>query len=136
MKPWRSCLFLIAVFFFACKKEKAEELPPNVGGFLQSGTWRVRSFNQPGEEPVNFSAYAFTFDSLGRARATDSAGTVSGSWGSTVEGMESRVVFQFAEPRFQGLSRSWTVLEATAARVDMRHGGNGGAEAFLVMERN
>ncbi|GAB4091560.1 hypothetical protein GCM10028786_04860 [Flaviaesturariibacter terrae] len=125
-------------FFSACKKS-GNDVPINVGGYLESGTWHVASFvNEGQDETAHFSGYTFSFNPSGAVTATDSVVTGSGNWGSGIADGVSTVTVLFQSPfDFQVLNDNWRVQNASETRVSLSDNAGGTASGDqLVLERN
>lgn len=78
---------IIAVITTAssCKKDDNSSSSSNSNtafiSAITSGSWRITYFHESGDDHTsNFNGYTFTFSSSGTMTATDSSGTVSGTW--------------------------------------------------------
>ena len=123
---------------FACKKSSEADGPVNVGGFLESGTWRISSLTGGGQdETAQFSGYTFSFAANGAVTATDSVVSATGYWGAGLHDGVSTVTIQFQSPLgFQSLNDDWKVRNASVTRIEMSDTVGGGGMDVLVLERN
>lgn len=118
-----------------------------VANNLKSGTWKVTSFVEEGDdETSNFEGYNFTFGTNGVLTATNGTDTYAGTWSvydddnSDDDSVDSDidVDINFTAPaNFADLSDDWDVLARTGTELKLVDvsGGNGGTD-YLTFQKN
>lgn len=106
----------------------------------QSGTWRITSFIDSGEDETNhFIGYNFTFGDNNVLTATNNSNSQTGTWSVTGSSSPDFNIF-FPVPEsnpFEDLNDDWdivTVNNNTISLIDVS-GGNGGTDT-LVFQKN
>lgn len=130
-------LALLIVAGAACKKSSETAGPVNVGGYLESGSWRVSLFVDNGQDAsTDFSGYHFTFGQAGVLTATNSTNNATGYWGSGLDDGVSKLTLFFQSPlNFQRLNDDWNVRNASVSRIELADTSSGGGADQLVLER-
>lgn len=118
-----------------------------VANNLKSGTWRITSFIEEGnDETDNFDGYAFTFGTNGVLTAVKGTATYTGNWSvyddnsSDDDGFDSDidVDINFTSPvEFTDLSDDWDVMSRTGTEIKLIDvsSGNGGTD-YLTFQKN
>lgn len=113
----------------------------------QSGTWRVTSFIDSGQDETNdFNGYNFTFASDGTLTATNGSNSETGIWSVTDsnsnddsnDDIDFNIFFNVPDTSdFEDLNDDWDIISHSDNRIQLRDvsGGNGGTDT-LTFERN
>ena len=120
--------------------------PTAVINTATSGTWRITSFVDSGNDETNhFTNYNFTFATGNVLTATNGPNTYTGSWSVTSDDSgddnpSGDVDFNilFASPAdFADLTEDWHIVSYSATTISLNHvsGGNGGTDT-LVFTKN
>ncbi|MBF6608836.1 MAG: hypothetical protein ITG00_08875 [Flavobacterium sp.] len=140
----------IAFLAFGCSSDDDSTVfidPIQVSNTVTSGTWRITSFIEDGNDETNhFTGYDFTFNLNGELTATNGTDTHAGSWDLTTENSNddspsgSDIDFEImfaAPPEFTDLNEDWDILQRTDTRLTLRHtsGGDGSID-HLVFDKN
>jgi hypothetical protein len=141
-------LILFSGLFFStsCKKKKLEKEKDEVQEHVQSGTWRITTFNDSGQNEVaHFNGYTFTFEPSGVLVATNGTNTYSGTWSVTTSNsnddddnsdLDFNIAFN-ATNEFEDLSDDWDIQNHSSTKIELIDvsGGNGGTD-YLTFEKN
>lgn len=122
--------------------------PTAVINTMKSGTWRITSFTDDGNNETNhFTSFNFTFDENNVLTATDGTNSFNGLWTVTNDdssdddnGSSNDIDFNivFSSPdMFTDLTDDWEIQERSGVRIKLRDvsGGNDGTD-YLVFEKN
>ncbi|WP_243398864.1 hypothetical protein [Hanstruepera neustonica] len=113
----------------------------------QSGTWRITSFIDSGQDETNnFTGYNFTFGTNGALSASNGNNSESGNWSVTDsnsnddsnDDIDFNIMFNVPDTNdFEDLNDDWDIVSHTDNRIQLRDisGGNGGTDT-LTFERN
>lgn len=120
-----------------------------VANNLKSGTWRVTSYIDSGEdETAYFTGYDFDFNTDGSVTATNGTNTYTGSWVVTDDDLYddnsdddnvSDIDFDlaFATPDyFAELTDDWEVIERSGRKVVLMDDNDDGNADYLTFEKN
>ncbi|WP_412559972.1 hypothetical protein [Winogradskyella sp. MIT101101] len=106
---------------------------------LTNGDWYVTYFFDDTDETADFADYTFNFASDNTATATDTNGTINGSW-ATTSGDQTQLglILNFGTSiPLDELEDDWDVLEVTNDIIRLKDiSGGDGSEDFLTFERN
>ncbi|AWH83705.1 hypothetical protein HYN59_00610 [Flavobacterium album] len=122
--------------------------PTAVINNMKSGTWRITSFIDDGNDETNhFTNFNFTFDENNVITATNGTSTFNGLWtvtnddssdddNSSDSDIDFNIVFSSPD-MFTDLTDDWDIMERSGIRIKLRDvsGGNGGTD-YLVFEKN
>lgn len=113
-------ILFIALFAFACKKEKGTGIPAS--GVLTTGTWYVSKMMDDGSDETSiFYDYTFVFNTNGELTAACSYGTTVGSWYAENDdhgNYEFRIALGNVDP-LEKLSKRWHVRSQTSTKVEL-----------------
>lgn len=133
-----------AVMFSACSTEDDDDNNnlnnSEIVNVAQSGTWRISSFIDSGEDETNdFNGYSFTFGDNNVLTATNNSNSQTGTWSVTGSSSPDFNIF-FPVPEsnpFEDLNDDWDIVNisnSTISLIDVS-GGNGGTDT-LVFQKN
>lgn len=133
-----------AVMFSACSTEDDDDNNnlnnSEIVNVAQSGTWRISSFIDSGEDETNdFNGYSFTFGDNNVLTATNNSNSQIGTWSVTGSSSPDFNIF-FPVPEsnpFEDLNDDWDIVNisnSTISLIDVS-GGNGGTDT-LVFQKN
>ena len=133
-----------AVMFSACSTEDDDDNNnlnnSEIVNVAQSGTWRISSFIDSGEDETNdFNGYSFTFGDNNVLTATNNSNSQTGTWSVTGSSSPDFNIF-FPVPEsnpFEDLNDDWDIVNisnSTISLIDVS-GGNGGTDT-LVFKKN
>lgn len=133
-----------AVMFLACSTEDDDDNNnlnnSEIVNVAQSGTWRISSFIDSGEDETNdFNGYSFTFGDNNVLTATNNSNSQTGTWSVTGSSSPDFNIF-FPVPEsnpFEDLNDDWDIVNisnSTISLIDVS-GGNGGTDT-LVFQKN
>lgn len=133
-----------AVMFSACSTEDDDDNNnlnnSEIVNVAQSGTWRISSFIDSGEDETNdFNGYSFTFGDNNVLTATNNSNYQTGTWSVTGSSSPDFNIF-FPVPEsnpFEDLNDDWDIVNisnSTISLIDVS-GGNGGTDT-LVFQKN
>lgn len=143
-------LILVAITtLFACNTDDDSTTvvinPTQVSNTVTSGTWRISSFIDSGNDETNhFTGYNFTFSAQNVLTASNGTVTNTGTWAVTNSNSgddnSSSVDFDifFASPEdFTDLNEDWDIIQRTDTKLTLRHtsGGDGSID-HLVFDKN
>lgn len=109
-----------------------------VNSTVATGTWRVTSFIDNGDETYKFAGYAFSFGANGVVTAVKAGSTISGTWSTGNDDSQVKLYLNFSAPaNFAEISDDWHVTERTETKIRLIDvsGGNGGTD-YLTFEKN
>lgn len=112
---------------------------------VQSGTWRITSFIDSGEdETYHYNDFAFTFGENNVLTAVNGNTTHTGTWSITdsnsnddsMDDLDFNIVFATPE-NFEELSDDWDFISRTDSKIELIDisGGNGGTD-YLTFQKN
>uniref|UniRef100_UPI004049B9E5 hypothetical protein n=2 Tax=Flavobacterium sp. TaxID=239 RepID=UPI004049B9E5 len=120
--------------------------PADVINIVSSGTWRITSYADSGEDETNnYNGYNFTFGPNNLLTANNGTNNYTGYW--SVENSNSNddspsndldFNITFSTPlQFVELSDDWEILQRSATVISLTDvsGGNGGTD-FLTFTKN
>ena len=133
-----------SVMFSACSTEDDDDNNnlnnSEIVNVAQSGTWRISSFIDSGEDETNdFNGYSFTFGDNNVLTATNNSNSQTGTWSVTGSSSPDFNIF-FPVPEsnpFEDLNDDWDIVNisnSTISLIDVS-GGNGGTDT-LVFQKN
>ena len=150
-----SIILIILVSFTSCSSDddasnnsNNEALIQDVINVVQSGTWRITSFVDSGQnETSDFTGYDFTFMSNGTLSATNGGTNMNGIWSvtdsstsssSSDDDIDFNINFNVSEEDpFEDLNDDWDIVSYSANQLNLIDisGGNGGTDT-LTFEKN
>lgn len=112
---------------------------------VQSGTWRISSFIDSGQDETNhFTGYNFTFGATGDLTATNGSTSYTGTWSVTdsnsnddsLNDLDFNINFNLTND-FEDLNDDWDIVSQSATKIELMDvsGGNGGTD-LLTFVRN
>ncbi len=141
-------LLCLAGFFSlsACSKDDSSDdnSVTNVQNTVQSGTWRITSFIDSGNDETNhFNGFSFTFAASNVLTATNGNATYTGTWNidddnsndDSIDDLHFNILFNLSND-FEDLNEDWHIISRTSNRIELTHvsGGNGGTD-YLTFEK-
>lgn len=143
-----SIILIILVSFTSCSSDDDSSNNPNnvvqnVRNVVQSGTWRITSFVDSGQnETSDFSGYDFTFMSNGTLTASNGSNSMNGTWSvtnssssssSSDDDVDFNIFFNVSqEDPFEDLNDDWDVVSYSSNQLSLIDisGGNGGTDTL------
>ncbi len=118
---------------------------------IVSGSWMIASFIDSGsDETSNFAGYVFTFNQDGSLTATNSSGSIDGSWSVTFDDDDDSsddspddpfddIDFNifFASPDdFSELTEDWEIVSRSGSQIELIHvsGGDGSTDTLTLVK--
>jgi hypothetical protein len=142
--PVLFCLFMLNIQCSSSDDDNSAD-PTPVINVATSGTWRVTSFIDSGDDETNhFTNYNFTFGASNVLTATNGTNTYTGTWSVTSDDSDDDSSddldfnIAFATPAdFAELTEDWDIVTYSSTQIALIHisGGNGGTDA-LVLTKN
>lgn len=141
-------LFCLAGLFTlaSCSKNDSSDdnSVTNVQHTVQSGTWKITSFVDSGNDETNhFNGFSFTFADNNVLTATNGTNTYTGTWtiddnnsnDDSIDDLHFNIQFNLTND-FEELNEDWNIVSRTSTRVELIHvsGGNGGTD-YLTFEK-
>lgn len=105
-----------------------------------SGAWHVTLYKEDTSvQTSDYAGYNFTFTSVGSLSAVKSgAAEQTGTWSAVSDSGATKMNIQFtgADTRFESISEDWSVLSASASKIQLKHtsGGDGSID-YLTFEK-
>lgn len=132
----KSVFFLIAItsLCWSCKKDK---ITKQVEDDLSQGSWKITNYMDSGNnETSDFTSYTFQFKSNGNVSATSGSGTMNGTWSTTNDDSQNKLVINFSSGTLEEISDDWHIIENSSnlIRLEDVSGGNGGTD-YLTFEK-
>ncbi len=147
--PGLFCLFMLNVASMCSSDDDSTPTDTTpVINTATSGTWRVTSFIDSGNDETNhFAGYNFTFAAANVLTATNGTNTYPGTWSVTSDDNSNDdnpsgdVDFNiaFASPAdFAELSEDWNIVSYSSTTIALVHisGGNGGTDTLVFTKNN
>ena len=134
MKKRIQLLVLMALVMAVSSCKKEDSTPSNTGssalaGIITSGTWHVSYFHEGSNDHTsNFSGYTFTFGSGGTMTATDSSGSVSGTWRTDDSNANEFHMSIGSSASLTDLSHGWLITSQSSAEIQMKDDGGSSSE--------
>ena len=137
-----SKLLTIAFFFlltglFSCSKNDASQNQNVNNQQLQEGSWKITNFwDKDHDETAVFSSYQITFNSDGTVSAVNGGTTVSGTWSTSTDDSQPKLILFFSASPFTEISDDWHITSQTDNLIQLEDvsGGGGGTE-LLTLEK-
>lgn len=145
--PGLFCLFMLNVASMCSADDDSSSTnPAPVINAATSGTWRISSFIDSGNDETNhFTNYNFTFGASNVLTAANGSNTYTGSWSVTSDDSDDDnpsgdldFNIAFGSPAdFTELTEDWAIVSYSATTISLIHvsGGNGGTDT-LVFTKN
>lgn len=125
--------------------EPGDSSQTTIENIVQSGTWRITTFIDSGEDETNhFTGYNFTFMSSGTLNANNGTNSYDGTWSITdsnsnddsPDDLDFNINFNLTND-FEDLNDDWDILSQSSSRIELIDvsGGNGGTD-YLTFEKN
>lgn len=128
-------LIAIAVLIFAassCKKEDnspASTTNSSIAGIITTGNWRVSYYHEGSNDHTsNFNGYTFAFNSNGSTTATDTSGSISGTWRIDDSNVNEFHMTIGSSAPLTDLSRGWLITSQTSSEIQMKDDGGSSNE--------
>ncbi|MBK9730081.1 MAG: hypothetical protein IPO83_02135 [Chitinophagaceae bacterium] len=119
---------LIVIATTSCKKD--DNTAP-IKNNIQDGVWKITLYESNGNDETNhYTDYQFQFASNGTVTASKTGNTVSGTWSTTTDDSQEKLLLAFTVSPFDELSNDWHILNQSASLVELEDvsNGNGGTE--------
>ncbi len=143
MKTTAKLLALAIIALIAitsCKKEDNSTVNSNtnIATNAQQGTWKITYYSSNGTDETNhYTGYTFQFNSGGTIAATNSSGSVSGTWSNGNDDSQVKFILNFGTTSpFDELNNDWHVTQQSSSIMKLEDvsGGNGGTD-LLTFEK-
>lgn len=136
MKKYLSIsILLLLIAAMSCKKDDDTTVPLNTN--IQDGVWKITLYESNGNDETNhYSDYQFQFSSNGTVTASKTGNSVSGTWSTTTDDSQEKLVLTFTVSPFDELNNDWHILNQSASTVELEDvsNGNGGTE-YLTFQK-
>jgi hypothetical protein len=114
-------------------------LPTQVNTVITDGVWHIALYNQNGVDLTSdYSVYSFLFDIAGVVSAT-AAVVQDGTWNATAElgvtKLRVNFVVEDTESQLDSVSKDWSVLTATATKIEMKYVNEDESIDYLTLEK-
>lgn len=155
IKYWKA-VFLLSVLIVLSSCDEDDDSPidefdnsdvASIQSSLQTGTWRISSFVDDGEnETVNFNDFVFTFGTDGSISADNGSNVFNGSWRVELDDddddddkddLEFYITFATTNDNLDDLTEDWYVLEFSENRIRLSDDDDDtDNDDLLTFERN
>lgn len=114
-------------------------LPTQVNTVIIDGNWHITLFSEAGyDHTSDYSVYSFLFNTTGVVTATTTV-TQEGTWNATAELGVTKLRLNFiveeTESQLDSVSKDWSVLTATATKIEMKYVNEDESIDYLTLEK-
>jgi hypothetical protein len=131
---------LVLMLFASCKKDdnSSSTTSSPTAGIVTQGQWQITSFTENGiDHTSHFTGCSFVFASAGTLTSTNGTTSSSGSWSTTTDDSQYKLVINFnTTPIYLELNSDWHILTQTSSKITLEDvsGGSSGTN-YLTFEK-